>query len=61
MRYFVIEMPVNAAGQGPELDPPAVADVVWEVWDDNNVTVSVHNSAAEAQAAADRLNVLAGD
>ncbi len=54
--YIVLEMPTNAKGEGPEMDPSKVVITYYQVWDEAWNTVSEHTSLAEANAEADRLN-----
>lgn len=51
---FVIPMPLNAKGEGPVPDEEAVR-TVWEIWDDDFVTISEHDSKREAEEALAKL------
>lgn len=31
--FFVIEMPVNKDGNGPEIDESKVVETRWQIWD----------------------------
>lgn len=37
--FFVVEMPINADGQGPEMDPAKVQMTLWEVWNPVNLSL----------------------
>ncbi len=37
--FFVMAMPINERGAGPEMEPEFVAEVLWQVWDQANTTV----------------------
>lgn len=39
--YSLIPMTINAAGQGPEMDPVKVVRTEWQVWDELNRCVAV--------------------
>lgn len=54
--FFVIDMPFNAEGHGPEMDPAKVAGIAWEVWDTLNLTVCTTSNEALARLIAQRLN-----
>jgi len=41
-------MPLNANGEGPEIDPSKVAQTLWEVWDANCRTVAAFDNYAAA-------------
>lgn len=51
----VIPMPLNKDGEGPEMDPNKVVETVWELWDDDCQTLSVHPTEVEALAALSNL------
>ena len=53
--YTVVSMPLNAAGQGPEMLPWRVVKTVWQVWDATNRTVSEHPTYREALEASREL------
>lgn len=48
MSYFIIEMPVNKEGKGPEMDDRKVVATYWEVWNEINECVSRQTSRAAA-------------
>lgn len=53
---FVMPMPLNADGNGPEMDPEKVVSTNYEVWDDDNDTVGVlRPESARVFAAHDAL------
>jgi hypothetical protein len=53
--YFVIKMPLNAEGKGPECDPAKVVKNTWEIWDSCNMAVSVHETSYDAWRALKKL------
>ena len=53
-------MPLNEAGEGPELDQSLVRQVVFEIWDSNNVTVKIFRSPRKAQSICNKMNESAG-
>lgn len=55
--FFVVEMPLNAEGHGPEMDPTKVAGVDWEVWDQLNLAVCASGDEATARLICQRLNM----
>jgi hypothetical protein len=55
MKYFVMEMPVTADGQGPATEEET-ARVLYELWNPDLVTVATFDTYAEAQRAADIIN-----
>lgn len=46
--FVVVPLPVNANGEGPEMDPFKVSKVLWEVWDGAGQVVSQHETKLEA-------------
>lgn len=55
--FYHMEMPLNASGDGPEMDESLVVTMSHEVWDENCFTVlRGFPSAVDAQLAADDLN-----
>lgn len=54
--FYVVEMPFNEAGQGPEMDPAKVAGTSWEVWDGLFLAVCTAGDEAMARLIAQRLN-----
>jgi hypothetical protein len=54
--FYVIEMPFNERGQGPETDPAKVVAISWEVWDQLFLTVCSTGDEATARLIAQRLN-----
>ena len=58
--YFVIDMPLNEAGEGPEMDQSLVRQVVYQIWDSNNVTVKMFKSPRKAQSICNKMNESAG-
>lgn len=56
-KYFVVPMPLNKEGQGPETNPELITKVVFEVWDVYTFeTESEHQSQEEADKRAFDLN-----
>lgn len=53
---FIIEMPVNAEGLGPEMNSNLVTHIYWEVWDQDFNTVAVFNTKTEAQEYLKNIN-----
>jgi len=54
--FFVVEVPINAAGQGPEMDPAKEVGVCWEVWDSLNLALCTAGDEAIARLIAQRMN-----
>lgn len=50
-KYFIIEMPVNEDGNGPEMDPDKVVKIYYEIWDENYLTHGSYDSREEAEDA----------
>lgn len=46
--YMVLPMPINENGQGPEMDTTKVVKTVYQVWDENCVTVAEFDNEADA-------------
>ena len=57
--FFVIPMPVNKHGSGPEMDPAKVLQTSYEVWNGHNLSLGSYPSKALAQFVADALNATA--
>lgn len=55
-KYFIVPIPVNADGDGPEMDPEKVTSIVYEIWDEDFITVFTTTSKEEAQKECDILN-----
>jgi hypothetical protein len=55
MKYFVMEMPVTADGDGPAT-VDETARVLYELWNQDLVTIATFDTYAEAQRAADIIN-----
>jgi len=55
MNYFVIPIPLNKEGKGPEMDPKKVVETDWEIWDEELVCISSHPTEEVAIAERDRL------
>lgn len=58
--YIVVDMPLNAAGEGPELDQTLVRRVIYQIWDSNNVTIKEFMSPRKAQTVCNKMNKAAG-
>lgn len=54
--FFVVDMPIDQYGNGPAQIGFNAVKVVWEVWDSELQTVSVHNTEQEALQSAEELN-----
>lgn len=54
--FFVVAMPLNAEGHGPEMQPDMVVVTTWEVWDSLNLAVCTTSDEAVARLIAQRLN-----
>lgn len=55
LKYFLISMPMNEKGEGPETNPSLIKFFQYQIWDENNTTISIHRTLEEAQAAFRRL------
>lgn len=57
MNVFVIPMPLNREGNGPEMDPNLIWEVRWQVWDsDTFECLAEYPSQEEAVYQAELLN-----
>lgn len=54
--FYVVPMPYNAEGRGPEMDPAKVVGVKYEVWDSLIVYQRSFSVLEEAMAFAGFLN-----
>ena len=54
--FYAVKMPLNADGEGPEMDPNKVFAITWEVWDALNLAVCTTSDEAVAKLIAQRLN-----
>jgi len=54
--FYVVEMPFNAAGHGPEMDPAEVVGTAWEIWDGLNLALATANTEEIARLICQRLN-----
>lgn len=57
--YFVVRMPLNRDGEGPEMDEDKVVEVIYEVWDDAFQHVSSYSTEEEASHHCNILNQFA--
>ena len=55
--YFVVDMPVNVFGHGPEMNTNNVVRTVYQVWDDCNVTVFESEDKQESFRKAYEMNI----
>lgn len=46
---FIMPMPLNEFGEGPETDFQKIVELKWEIWDQLNRTVSCHDTKEEAE------------
>lgn len=46
--YFVVDMPLNAEGNGPEMNPSLVTEVLWEIWDETFQLIASYATKTEA-------------
>lgn len=56
--FIVIDMPLNADGEGPEMNQLLVRRIVYEIWDSNNATIRRYNSLKKAERVCHKMNVL---
>jgi hypothetical protein len=54
--FYVVPMPLNEQGHGPETDPAEVVVTTWEVWDCLTLAVCTTSDEAIARLIAQRLN-----
>jgi hypothetical protein len=54
--FYVVPIPINAEGQGPEMDPAKEVGVCWEVWDGLFLAVCTAGDEDIARLIAQRLN-----
>lgn len=54
--FFVVPMPVNKHGFGPEMDPAKVQHTSYEVWNVHNLSLGSYLTKELAQFVADALN-----
>ena len=54
--FYVIPMPFNALGGGPEMDSAKVVGVSWEIWDDLCLVVCTTGDEVIAKLICQRLN-----
>jgi hypothetical protein len=54
--FFVVPIPFNAAGHGPEMDPAEVVGTAWEIWDGLNLALATASTEEIARLIAQRLN-----
>ncbi len=55
--YFVVEMPLNAYGFGPEMDDSKVIETRFQIWDSSSFyCVAEYTSKEEADYECSRLN-----
>ena len=54
--YYIVDMPINADGNGPEMDPTKVQLTLYEVWNGHYLSLGQWPSRALAQFIADALN-----
>lgn len=59
--YYVVDMPINANGTGPEMDPAKVQITLYEVWNGHCLSLGQWPSRALAQLVADALNRRSSD
>ena len=57
MAYFVIDMPLNSKGEGPETDKLKVHSVVYQVWDECFCTVFESINLLEAERKCEAMNI----
>jgi len=48
LNYFVIDMPVNSNGDGPEMDKEKITKIYWQIWDENFQFISAYETKEEA-------------
>lgn len=49
-KYFLVEMPVDKDGKGPEMRVDLQERVLWQVWDETNATVAEFHCRSEAES-----------
>lgn len=49
--FFVVDIPLDKHGKGPETDPAKVESIEYQIWDSCNITVSAWKTMSEAGAA----------
>lgn len=54
--FYVMEMPVNEDGDGPEMEKEKVFQTLWEIWDENCVVVCTLMSQHRANEVCNDLN-----
>jgi hypothetical protein len=54
--FTVLMMPLDANGDGPEMEPKNIARTVFQVWDATFTTVSEHSNIVDAEREAAALN-----
>lgn len=55
MSYSILNMPLNADGNGPEMDPSKVVKTIWQILDAEFTTISEHDAKHEAEDKLDWL------
>lgn len=53
--YFVVEMPLNAEGNGPEMDPEKMVETIYCILDMDFLPVAKYKTEAEAEYHCDKL------
>lgn len=56
--FFVIPMPLNKDGEGPETNIEKILTTVYEVWDAQNIIVAVYDNEDDANEYAELINSL---
>lgn len=55
--FYVVEMPYNSEGQGPEMDPSKVVGTHYEIWDQILLTCTQFSDKDEADRVCKDLNL----
>jgi len=54
--FYVIDMPLNESGEGPEMVQSQVRKIVYQIWNANLETVAEYYSPRKAELECRKLN-----
>ena len=60
-QYFVVPMPIDSQGRGPETDSKLIVGYVWQVWNLENETVGEYPTKTKAYEEARKMNNECGE
>lgn len=53
---FIMPMPINEKGQGPEMNPDLVYITNYEIWDSAFQVIAIENTEEKAKERIEKLN-----